>query len=293
MPEEAARPRTAASDGTAIFQPIFDQSRIAVIDLKAGRRRWSFEAKGWIYGAPTVTEDRVFFGSQDNHLYCLDKRRKTSSGVSPRSLGSRPESPIEMARSSSARATVASTGSMPRRAKRSGAIKLPMTKGASTAIYSAPLCTEDAVYFGSFDGHLYCLKIANGAIEVANPAGEGLGDHRLPDDRRSANRARHAAKSRRSKARMRSSSSVKTRRKRRFPILVHEPAGEEKIRKTVPGTVGTRSDRPPRGLETHRRDRRGRRTRSAGRWRYVGRRWPSTRSRMGSAGSWAISISGC
>ena len=35
----------------------------------------------------------------------------------------------------------------------------------STAIYSAPLCTEDAVYFGSFDGHLYCLKIDNGELK--------------------------------------------------------------------------------------------------------------------------------
>ena len=108
--ETAARPRTAASDGTAIFLPIFDQSRIAVIDLKAGRRRWSFQAKGWIYGEPTVTDDRVFFGSQDNHLYCLDKRRKTLFWTFPPSPGSRPGSLIETARSSSARATAASTG---------------------------------------------------------------------------------------------------------------------------------------------------------------------------------------
>ena len=85
----AARPRTAASDGTAIFQPIFDQSRIAVIDLKAGRRRWSFQAKGWIYGEPTVTDDRVFFGSQDDHLYCLDKRKKTLLWTFPDEVSNR------------------------------------------------------------------------------------------------------------------------------------------------------------------------------------------------------------
>lgn len=48
-----------------------------MIDFKAGRRRWSFQANGWIWGEPTVTEDRVFFGSQDKNVYCLDKRRKT------------------------------------------------------------------------------------------------------------------------------------------------------------------------------------------------------------------------
>jgi outer membrane protein assembly factor BamB len=35
----------------------------------------------------------------------------------------------------------------------------------STAIYSAPLCTEDAVYFGSMDGHLYCLRIDHGELK--------------------------------------------------------------------------------------------------------------------------------
>jgi outer membrane protein assembly factor BamB len=43
--------------------------------------------------------------------------------------------------------------------------RTPETKGASTAIYSAPLCTEDAVYFGSFDGHVYCLRIDHGDVK--------------------------------------------------------------------------------------------------------------------------------
>ena len=54
---------------------------------------------------------------------------------------------------------------MPRPVRRSGVIETPRSKGVSTAIYSAPLCTEDAVYFGSFDGYLYCLKIADGELK--------------------------------------------------------------------------------------------------------------------------------
>ena len=78
---QVARPTTAASDGTTIFQPIFDESRVLLaIDLEAGKRRWSFHAKGMSYGGPAVTDDRVFFGTQgDNEFYCLDKRRKTVS----------------------------------------------------------------------------------------------------------------------------------------------------------------------------------------------------------------------
>ena len=161
----AARPRSAASDGTAIFQPIFDQSRIAVIDLKAGRRRWSFETKGWIYVQPTVTEDRLFFGCQDNHLYCLDKRRKTTIWAFP--TKSRIETGVAYRDGS------VFVGSCDGRFYRINAetgkevwsYQTPVTKGASTAIYSAPLCTEDAVYFGSFDGHLYCLRIVDGGLK--------------------------------------------------------------------------------------------------------------------------------
>lgn len=165
MAGTAARLRTAASDGTAVFQPIFDQSRLVVIDLKAGRRWWSFQAKGWIYGEPVVTEDRVFFGSQDKHLYCLDKRRKSLHWAFPT------KSRIEAG--PAYRDGSVFFGSCDGRLYRVDAetgkeiwsYQTPKTEGASTAIYSAPLCTEDAVYFGSMDGHLYCLRIDNGQLK--------------------------------------------------------------------------------------------------------------------------------
>jgi eukaryotic-like serine/threonine-protein kinase len=162
---EAARPRTAASDGTAVFQPVFDQSRIIVIDLKAGRRRWSFQAKGWMYGEPTVTDERVFFGSQDNRLYCLDKRRKTLFWTFP--TKSRIEAGVAYRDGS------VYFGSCDGRFFRVNAetgkeiwrYETPRSPGVITAIYSAPLCTEDAVYFGSFDGYLYGLKRDTGELK--------------------------------------------------------------------------------------------------------------------------------
>jgi outer membrane protein assembly factor BamB len=164
-PEGSARIRTAASDGTAIFQPIFDQSRIIVIDLKAGRRRWSYQAKGWMYGEPTVTDDRVFFGSQDRSLYCLDKRRKTLFWTFP--TRSRIEAGVAYRDGS------VYFGSCDGRFYRVDAgtgkdvwsYQTPRPGGANTAIYSAPLCTEDAVYFGSFDGYLYSLRRDSGALK--------------------------------------------------------------------------------------------------------------------------------
>ena len=44
---------------------------------------------------------------------------------------------------------------------------------ANPAIYSAPVCTDDAVYFGSFDGYLYCLKIDDGKLKWRIKAVEG------------------------------------------------------------------------------------------------------------------------
>ena len=199
---QAARPRTAASDGTAIFQPIFDQSRIIVIDLKAGRRRWSFQAKGWIYGEPTVTDDRVFFGSQDNHLYCLDKRRKTLFWTLPHHVPDR------------GRGRVSRRLGLLRLVRRpllpgecrdgQGGLELrdAPIPGVITAIYSAPLCTEDAVYFGSFDGYLYGLKLDTGElkwrirpVEGSHITGSPLTDGRrlfVSIQRRSGNPGEHA-----------------------------------------------------------------------------------------------------
>lgn len=186
MEGTAARPRTAASDGTAIYQPIFDQSRIAVIDLKAGRRWWSFQAKGWIFGEPTVTDDRVFFGSQDDHLYCLDKKRKALLWSFP--TKSRIEAGVAFRDGSVFFGSCdgrfyrvnAETG------KEVWSYRTPGFMGASTAIYSAPLCTEDAVYFGSFDGHLYCLKLDNGELKwrVLAVKGSEITGSPLTDGRR-------------------------------------------------------------------------------------------------------------
>jgi outer membrane protein assembly factor BamB len=161
----AARPRRAASDGTAIFQSVFDQSRIVVIDLKAGRRRWSYQAKGWIWGEPTVTDDRVFFGSQDNRLYCLDKRRKTLLWTFP--TKSRIEAGVAYRDGSVYFSSC--DGRFYRVNAESGKeiwrYETPRSPGVITAIYSAPLCTEDAVYFGSFDEHLYALKRDTGELK--------------------------------------------------------------------------------------------------------------------------------
>jgi outer membrane protein assembly factor BamB len=69
-----ARPAELASDGEMVFLSIFDQSRIIAVNAADGKRLWSFQAQGWIYGTPVSTEKHVFIGSQDRDFYCLDKK---------------------------------------------------------------------------------------------------------------------------------------------------------------------------------------------------------------------------
>ncbi len=42
------------------------------LDLKTGRRLWTFFTGGPIRLAPTVTDGHVYFGSDDGHVYCLE-----------------------------------------------------------------------------------------------------------------------------------------------------------------------------------------------------------------------------
>lgn len=68
-----ARPTAITTDGETLFLSVFDQCRIVAIDATTGKRRWSFQTKGWVYERAAATVDRVFVGSQDKCFYCLDK----------------------------------------------------------------------------------------------------------------------------------------------------------------------------------------------------------------------------
>ena len=44
------------------------------LDAQSGERHWSVETDGWLYGCPTVCDDRVLVGSRGGTVYALEKR---------------------------------------------------------------------------------------------------------------------------------------------------------------------------------------------------------------------------
>lgn len=71
---EPARPSCLTTNGERVFLNVFDQSRVVAYSAASGTRLWSYQTQGWTSNSEVVfTADRVFFGSQDQHVYCLDK----------------------------------------------------------------------------------------------------------------------------------------------------------------------------------------------------------------------------
>ena len=162
--EAKARPRGIATDGKMIFQGIFDQSRVVAMTAAGGDTKWSFATQGWVGAAPTVDRDRVFVGSQDKKVYCVDRDTgkkiwefQTRSRVSsaPAVLGNR------VFASSSA-------GHMHCLNRETGeelwSYRTDPDKTGRRFIYCEPLVTEDTIYFAVGCGLVYALNTENGEL---------------------------------------------------------------------------------------------------------------------------------
>jgi outer membrane protein assembly factor BamB len=164
--DNAARPRTMASDGSTLFVPIFDQSRVVAIDASNGKRRWSYQTKGWMHAEPTVSGDDVFVTSQDKKLYCLDKATGQVRWSFP--TGWRVESGVAVRDGSAYFGSC--DGFFYRVDVKTGkavwSFETPKgDDGHHFPIYSSPIVGDDAVCFGSFDGYLYAINTSDGSVK--------------------------------------------------------------------------------------------------------------------------------
>ena len=58
--------------GGLLFVPSMVADRVTACDLATGRHLWSFYADGPVRFAPLVSGGKLYFGSDDGYLYCLD-----------------------------------------------------------------------------------------------------------------------------------------------------------------------------------------------------------------------------
>jgi outer membrane protein assembly factor BamB len=160
-----ARPGGSACDGELFFQSVFDQSRLVALDCATGRRRWSFQATGWIGPAPTIADDRVYISSQDKHLYCLD--RQTGQVIwkyaAPTWLASRVAVhggkvflPIHRGR---LHQIDAQSGKLIQ------AFEPPEVSDRKGLVYSFPIVTNRGAYFATGEGQIYAIDVQTSRVQ--------------------------------------------------------------------------------------------------------------------------------
>jgi outer membrane protein assembly factor BamB len=160
-----ARPSALISDDETLFLSVMDQCRVIAINATTGKRLWSFQARGWIFGAAAATEKHVFFGSQDNFFYCVDKatgkelwKHKTKSRIEAGGLID-DNSVIFCSCDGSVYCLNQSDGKVRWRF----AADL-QENGRKSAIYSVPVIHAGAVCFAAGEGQAYALDRNKGTL---------------------------------------------------------------------------------------------------------------------------------
>jgi len=65
-----------ASGNTIYFGNNVD-NHVHAHDIQSGKRKWSFATDGSVRFAPFINEGRIYFGSDDGHIYCVDAAKGT------------------------------------------------------------------------------------------------------------------------------------------------------------------------------------------------------------------------
>ncbi len=159
-----ARPRTATTDGKMVLLSIFDQCRALALDVSTGKRLWSYNTKGWMYGTPSIGPNNVFLGSQDDHLYAIDKEMgklmwKVKTGARVEGGATSTERFAYFGSCDSHLYAVDQT--VGRVVWKYATEKDPMSGGP---IYSRPVVIEDTVYLASFHGKVYAVNRKSGEL---------------------------------------------------------------------------------------------------------------------------------
>ncbi|MDH5691354.1 MAG: PQQ-binding-like beta-propeller repeat protein, partial [Candidatus Bathyarchaeota archaeon] len=130
--------------------------------------RWRFKTGGGVGSTPVIVEGRVYAGSQDRNIYCIDAR--DGRLLWNFTTGARIKSSVAVANGKVyvgpddgyVYCLDAKNGTRIWKTYAGGYIEAPFK--AVTGIRSSPIVVEDRVYVGSLDTNLYCLDADSGDI---------------------------------------------------------------------------------------------------------------------------------
>ncbi len=160
-----ARPSALASDGETLFLSVFDQCRIVAVNATDGKRLWSFQTGGWVYGSAVATEKHVFFGSQDKAFYCLDKQtgRKVWSHQTKGRIESGGAVDDKFVFFGSCDGGVYCLNQSDGKAR--WRFATDQRDGRNSAIYSVPVLHQGGVYFAAGEGQAYAVNQHTGELK--------------------------------------------------------------------------------------------------------------------------------
>lgn len=174
-----ARPGAAATDGEIVVLSVFDQCRTLAFDAASGERRWDFRTEGWMYGMPAIGPLFVYVGSQDRHVYAVDKQLgrqqwKVATEARNEAMAAVQDRFVYCGScDGTLRAIDAAVGRV--------AWTFPIERfdGRTTAIYARPVVLGDVVYLGAMEGTVYALERSSGRLQWQSrpsPGSEIVGD---------------------------------------------------------------------------------------------------------------------
>ena len=140
---------------------------------------WTFETEGPVTGSPVAAEGKVYFGSYDKHIYCIDA--KTGSFIWKFPTGYRVSSTPTIvddtvytgADDGYIYAIDADSGTQIWK-RYAGGLKEDTLLASMPQKRSSPIVVDDMLYVGAMDGNLYCLDTttADGAVEWTYPVSD-------------------------------------------------------------------------------------------------------------------------
>lgn len=162
--QEPARPCAAATDGEMVALSVFDQCRTLAFDAASGKRLWDFRTQGWMYGRPSIGPLFVYVGSQDNHVYAVDKQIGRQQWKV--ATDSRNEAMAAVGDrfvycgccDGTVRAIDVAVGRV------AWTFTIDKAEPRTTAIYARPVVRGDTVYCGALEGTVYALDRAAGTL---------------------------------------------------------------------------------------------------------------------------------